>query len=35
VIIIDNADIAKLFTAEFQRVWAAGHDPEPGKLKCK
>lgn len=35
VIIIDNADIAKLFTAEFQRVWAAGHDPDPGKLKCK
>ena len=35
VIIIDNADIAKLYTAEFQRVWAAGHDPDPGKLKCK
>jgi phosphatidylserine/phosphatidylglycerophosphate/cardiolipin synthase-like enzyme len=35
VIIIDNAEIAKLFTAEFQRVWAAGHEPEPGKLKCK
>jgi len=35
VIIIDNADIAKLYTAEFQRVWAAGHDPEPGKLTCK
>jgi phosphatidylserine/phosphatidylglycerophosphate/cardiolipin synthase-like enzyme len=35
VIIIDNAEIAKLYTAEFQRVWAAGHDPEPGKLVCK
>ena len=35
VIIIDNADIAKLYTAEFQRVWAAGHDPDPAKLKCK
>lgn len=35
VIIIDNAEIAKLYTAEFQRVWAAGHDPAPGKLVCK
>jgi phosphatidylserine/phosphatidylglycerophosphate/cardiolipin synthase-like enzyme len=35
VIIIDNAGIAKLYTAEFQRVWAVGHDPEPGKLVCK
>jgi phosphatidylserine/phosphatidylglycerophosphate/cardiolipin synthase-like enzyme len=35
VIIIDNAEIAKLYTAEFQRVWAAAHDPDPGKLKCK
>jgi phosphatidylserine/phosphatidylglycerophosphate/cardiolipin synthase-like enzyme len=35
VIIIDNAAIAKLYTAEFQRVWAVAHDPEPGKLTCK
>jgi phosphatidylserine/phosphatidylglycerophosphate/cardiolipin synthase-like enzyme len=34
-IIIDNADIAKLYIAEFQRVWAAGHDPDPAKIKCK
>jgi phosphatidylserine/phosphatidylglycerophosphate/cardiolipin synthase-like enzyme len=35
VIIIDNADIAKLYTQEFQRVWDAGHDPDPAKIKCK
>ena len=35
VIIIDNADIARLYTQEFQRVWAAGHDPVAGKIKCK
>lgn len=34
-IIIDNADIAKLYLQDFQRVWAAGHDPEAGKMKCK
>jgi phosphatidylserine/phosphatidylglycerophosphate/cardiolipin synthase-like enzyme len=35
VIIIDNKSIAKLYNAEFQRVWAAAHDAEPGKLICK
>lgn len=35
VIILDNAEIAKLYTVEFQRVWAAAHDPAPGKLVCK
>lgn len=33
VLIIDNADIAKLYTQEFQRVWDAGHDPD--KISCK
>ena len=35
VLIIDNADIAKLYVQEFQRVWDAGHDPSPSKMKCK
>jgi phosphatidylserine/phosphatidylglycerophosphate/cardiolipin synthase-like enzyme len=35
VIIIDNAEIAKLYLAEYQQVWETGHDPEPGKIKCK
>ena len=35
VIIIDNADIAKLYLQDFQRVWAAGHDPAASKMKCK
>jgi len=35
VIIIDNPTIAKLYTAEFQRVWTAGKEPDPTKLKCK
>jgi phosphatidylserine/phosphatidylglycerophosphate/cardiolipin synthase-like enzyme len=35
VIIIDNADIAKLYTQEFNRDWAVAHDPAAGKLVCK
>ena len=35
VIIIDNAAIAKLYLQDFQKVWAAGHDPDPAKMKCK
>ena len=35
VIIIDNADIAKLYTQEFDRDWAVAHDPDPGKIVCK
>src|SRR5258706_370378 len=35
VLIIDNAEIAKLYTQEFQRVWDAGHNPDPEKMKCK
>jgi phosphatidylserine/phosphatidylglycerophosphate/cardiolipin synthase-like enzyme len=34
VIIIDNPDIAKLYLQDFDRVWALGSDPEPGKLAC-
>jgi phosphatidylserine/phosphatidylglycerophosphate/cardiolipin synthase-like enzyme len=34
VLVIDNADIAKLYTQEFQRVWDVGHDPDPAKIKC-
>ena len=35
VLIVDNADIARLYMQEFQRVWDAGHDPDPSKMKCK
>ncbi|MGC1377920.1 MAG: phospholipase D-like domain-containing protein [Anaerolineales bacterium] len=35
VLIIDNADIAKLYLQDFQKVWDAGHDPDPSKIKCK
>ncbi len=35
VIIVDNTEIAKLYTQEFQRVWDAGHDPDASKMKCK
>ena len=35
VLIVDNPDIARLYTQEFERVWAAGHDPDPAKMKCK
>ena len=34
VIIIDNADIAKLYLQDFQRVWMLAADPEPGKFPC-
>lgn len=34
VVVIDNADIARLYVEEFQRVWDIGHDPDPGDLKC-
>ena len=35
VIIIDNADIARLYVEEFERVWAAGKDPNPAALGCE
>ena len=34
VIVLDNAQLAELYTQEFQRVWAAGNDPDPAKMKC-
>ena len=35
VMIIDNPQIANLYTQEFQRVWAIATDPEPGKFTCR
>lgn len=35
VIVIDNAEIAALYTQEFQRVWDIAHDPDADKVKCK
>ncbi len=35
VIIIDNAEMAKLFLQDYQKVWAAGRNPDPAKMKCK
>jgi phosphatidylserine/phosphatidylglycerophosphate/cardiolipin synthase-like enzyme len=34
VIIIDNADIAKRYLDEFQRVWKEGSDLDPQRFKC-
>ncbi len=34
VIIIDNADIAKLYLDEFQRVWKEASDLDPDRFKC-
>ncbi len=34
VIIIDNADIAKRYLDEFQRVWKEGSDLDPERFKC-
>ena len=34
VIIIDNPDIARLYIAEFERVWAMGKDPDPADMNC-
>ncbi len=34
VIIIDNADIAKRYLDEFQRVWKEGNDLDPARFKC-
>jgi phosphatidylserine/phosphatidylglycerophosphate/cardiolipin synthase-like enzyme len=35
VIIIENPDIANLYSAEFQRVWDAGKGIDSSKIKCK
>lgn len=34
VIIIDNAEIAKLYLQDFERIWLAGNDPDKSKMKC-
>ncbi|RPH57255.1 MAG: hypothetical protein EHM81_11850 [Chloroflexi bacterium] len=35
VVIIDNAEIAKLYNQEFQRIWGISKDPDPAKTTCK
>lgn len=35
VIVLDNPDIAALYTQEFERVWAQGSDPDPAAIKCE
>jgi phosphatidylserine/phosphatidylglycerophosphate/cardiolipin synthase-like enzyme len=35
VIIIDNTEIAKLYTKEFERVWSVGQEQDPAKINCK
>ena len=35
MVIIDNADIASLYTQEFDRMWAQGSDPGPVKPACR
>lgn len=35
VIILDNPAIAKLYTAEFERVWGVGKEQDPAKITCK
>ena len=35
VLIVDNAEIAKLYTQEFDRIWALSSDPEAGKFECE
>jgi len=35
VIIVDNPQIANLYTQEFQRVWAIATDPDPAKFPCE
>ena len=34
VIIIDNADIARLYMQEFERVWNLANDPDVGTIAC-
>ena len=34
VLIIDNAEIARLYTQEFERVWSLGADPELDTFAC-
>jgi phosphatidylserine/phosphatidylglycerophosphate/cardiolipin synthase-like enzyme len=34
VIIIDNADIARLYLQEFDRVWNLSKDPDVATIAC-
>jgi hypothetical protein len=34
VIIIDNADIARLYIQEFERVWNLASDPDVQEIAC-
>ena len=34
VIIIDNADIARLYMQEFERIWKVGSDPDIATIAC-
>jgi len=35
VIIIDNAEIARLYMQEFERVWNLATDPDPSRISCQ
>lgn len=35
VIMLDNAEIARLYLQEFDRIWAQSTDPEPGSVTCQ
>ena len=35
MIILDNADIAKLYLQDFERIWNQGTDPDSAKFPCK
>lgn len=34
VLVIDNAEIARLYLQEFERVWNLASDPAPEKFPC-
>lgn len=34
VIILDNAEIARLYLQEFDRIWSQASDPQPGSVAC-
>jgi phosphatidylserine/phosphatidylglycerophosphate/cardiolipin synthase-like enzyme len=35
VIILDNAEIARLYMQEFDRIWSIAADPDPAKFPCQ
>jgi phosphatidylserine/phosphatidylglycerophosphate/cardiolipin synthase-like enzyme len=34
ILVIHNADLAKLYLQEFERIWGQGKNPDPAKIKC-